>query len=160
MDCKFGHLNSDRDLHGSTFSHYSLTSETSILDLYPTLKYVEQDAGGRDESAEIHLGPDWDWDDGRPPETPLQPTEGLRKRNTNESEQSRFFCKKSGYKSLTNDGSGSQFVRISGKKSVQVVYHKHPPPQLECASDISDDDGLEEINLLDDNVTTNECSKL
>lgn len=27
------------DLHGSTFTHYSLTSETSILDLYPTLGY-------------------------------------------------------------------------------------------------------------------------
>lgn len=31
------------DLHGSTFSHYSLTSDTSCLDLYPGLKYAEND---------------------------------------------------------------------------------------------------------------------
>ncbi|CAB4067445.1 unnamed protein product [Lepeophtheirus salmonis] len=29
------------DLHESTFSHYSLTSESSYLDLYPTFHYVE-----------------------------------------------------------------------------------------------------------------------
>ena len=31
-----------RNLHDSTFTHYSLTSETSILDLYPTLGYEDQ----------------------------------------------------------------------------------------------------------------------
>ena len=36
-----GNLKSD--LSGRTFSHYSLTSDTSFLDLYPTLKYMEQD---------------------------------------------------------------------------------------------------------------------
>ena len=38
----FGRNRSQCDLHGSTFTHYSLTSETSILDLYPTLGYEEQ----------------------------------------------------------------------------------------------------------------------
>ena len=31
------------ELDGITFSHYSLTSDTSFLDLYPTLKFVEND---------------------------------------------------------------------------------------------------------------------
>ena len=31
------------DMDGITFSHYSLTSETSFLDLYPTLKFMEND---------------------------------------------------------------------------------------------------------------------
>ena len=31
------------DLNGITFSHYSLTSDTSFLDLYPTFKFMEQD---------------------------------------------------------------------------------------------------------------------
>ena len=35
--------NIKNDLHGSTFSHYSLTSDTSFLDLYPTLRYMEND---------------------------------------------------------------------------------------------------------------------
>jgi len=32
-----------RDLSGSTFSHYSLTSSNSYLDLYPGISYVESD---------------------------------------------------------------------------------------------------------------------
>ena len=35
--------NMKSDLDGITFSHYSLTSETSFLDLYPTLKFMEND---------------------------------------------------------------------------------------------------------------------
>ena len=35
--------NIKNDLDGITFSHYSLTSETSFLDLYPTLKFMEND---------------------------------------------------------------------------------------------------------------------
>ena len=35
--------NVKNDLDGITFSHYSLTSETSFLDLYPALKFMEND---------------------------------------------------------------------------------------------------------------------
>ena len=35
--------NIKNDLRGSTFSHYSLTSDTSFLDLYPALRYIEND---------------------------------------------------------------------------------------------------------------------
>ena len=35
------HSSSSKDLSGNTFSHYSLTSETSYLDLYPNIRYVE-----------------------------------------------------------------------------------------------------------------------
>ena len=37
------HRNAGDDLNGITFSHYSLTSDTSYLDLYPTFKFMEQD---------------------------------------------------------------------------------------------------------------------
>ncbi|XP_023340465.1 uncharacterized protein LOC111710587 [Eurytemora carolleeae] len=33
-----------RDLNGPTFSHYSLTSNSSFLDLYPGLSYVESES--------------------------------------------------------------------------------------------------------------------
>jgi len=35
--------NVKNDIDGITFSHYSLTSETSFLDLYPALKFMEND---------------------------------------------------------------------------------------------------------------------
>ncbi|TRY74534.1 hypothetical protein TCAL_10439 [Tigriopus californicus] len=45
-----------QDLSGNTFSHYSLTSDTSILDLYPTL-HAEDKA--RDQRPPLPMNDDW-----------------------------------------------------------------------------------------------------
>ena len=36
--CFSFHYKYNQDLHGNTFSHYSLTSSTSCIDLYPTFR--------------------------------------------------------------------------------------------------------------------------
>lgn len=51
------------DLNGSTFSHYSLTSETSFLDLYPTIRYVESDSSEWRRSSAPLLEEDEDEED-------------------------------------------------------------------------------------------------
>ena len=40
------------DLQGNTFSHYSLTSATSCLDLYPTIRFVGEEEEEEDDDEE------------------------------------------------------------------------------------------------------------
>ena len=54
-----------RDYHGtSTFTHYSLTSETSILDLYPTLRsYTEvQQTSSPCSACDVDWGVSYRWE--------------------------------------------------------------------------------------------------
>lgn len=45
-----------QDLSGNTFSHYSLTSDTSILDLYPTLHAKDN---AQDQRPPLPMNDDW-----------------------------------------------------------------------------------------------------
>lgn len=47
--CLSLHCGLGQDLTGSTFSHYSLNSDSSYLDLYPGLRYAETEASLAEE---------------------------------------------------------------------------------------------------------------
>ena len=82
-----------KDLDRITFSHYSLTSETSFLDLYPTLRFMENDQSSSSPRTESCCSEYNNW---RNSSLPLiddgENVLAYRCTHTNTSNDTKIFC--------------------------------------------------------------------